>query len=184
MDRVEFIKQNMFGKILDVGCEEWKLHRIIHNENVYGLDLKVKKHREKVTKGDAQYMPFKNDVFDTLIAGELIEHVENPDKFLKEARRVLKSEGQLILSTPNKNSWVNRILKSSFREGHNILFSIDSIKEIVSKYFDIVEFFCLTYDEISSAGSKHKKFFWFRKFLHHFLPQSLQENIIILGRKN
>jgi hypothetical protein len=24
---------------------------------------------------------------------------------------------------------------------------------------------------------------WFRRFIHHFLPQSLQENMIILARK-
>ncbi len=191
MNRVDFILQNMFGKILDVGCEQWKLHQIlIKNQDistlyrVYGLDLKVKKHRESVTKGDAQYMPFKNNTFDTLIAGELIEHVENPDIFLKEARRLLKSEGILILSTPNKNSWVNTIFKSSFREGHNIIFSIHSVKDIVSKYFDIIEFFCLPYDEISSAGSRHKKLFFFRKLIHYFLPQSLQEDMIILGKKN
>jgi 2-polyprenyl-3-methyl-5-hydroxy-6-metoxy-1,4-benzoquinol methylase len=39
--------------------------------------------------------------FDSVVAGELIEHLENPGLFLAGCRRVLKPDGRLVLSTPN-----------------------------------------------------------------------------------
>ncbi len=40
-------------------------------------------------------------LFDTVIAAEFIEHVENPYGFLRRVRNVLAPDGRLILSTPN-----------------------------------------------------------------------------------
>jgi 2-polyprenyl-3-methyl-5-hydroxy-6-metoxy-1,4-benzoquinol methylase len=184
MNRSEFIKEQMFGKVLDIGCEYGSLHEIILNENVYGLDLKIKKHRKKVMKGDAQILPFKKNSFDTIIAGELIEHLPNPKKFLKESHRILKTGGIIILSTPNKKSLINRILKSSFVTSHISLFDIPSIKKAMNEYFKIEKTFCLPYDDVSSWGSKHKKMYWLRKLIHPLLPFNLQENVILLARKN
>ena len=39
--------------------------------------------------------------FDTVVAGELIEHLESPGRFLRNIRRHIKPDGTLIISTPN-----------------------------------------------------------------------------------
>lgn len=39
--------------------------------------------------------------FDTIVAGEIIEHLENPGQFLQTLRRHLKRGGRLIITTPN-----------------------------------------------------------------------------------
>ncbi|MDI6807226.1 MAG: class I SAM-dependent methyltransferase [Candidatus Aenigmarchaeota archaeon] len=182
MDRTEFIKQNIFGRILDVGCEGGTLHKLIERDGVYGMDIRIKKYKKGVVQGDAQSIPFKDNSFDTVIAGELIEHLVNPEKFLRESNRILRKNGILIITTPNKKSWVNRLLKSSFHPTHISLFDIQSLKRITSKYFFIQRMFCLPYDKISSFGSKFKRLYWFRGLIHHFLPTNLQEEIVLLLR--
>lgn len=39
--------------------------------------------------------------FDTIVAGEIIEHLENPGLFLRNMRRHIKEDGVIIISTPN-----------------------------------------------------------------------------------
>lgn len=50
--------------------------------------------------GDAQRLPFRDGSVDTILATELIEHLPQPQQFLKEARRLLRAGGVLIVSAP------------------------------------------------------------------------------------
>lgn len=45
-------------------------------------------------------LPFADGSFDWVFALEVIEHLANPRHFISEARRVLKPNGQLLLTTP------------------------------------------------------------------------------------
>lgn len=45
--------------------------------------------------------PMANESVGTIIASEIIEHLDNPLHFLKECKRILKSYGCLVLTTPN-----------------------------------------------------------------------------------
>ena len=53
---------------------------------------------------------FNDNFFDIVVAGEVIEHILDTDFFFNEIKRVLKSNGFLILSTPNTASLGRRIL--------------------------------------------------------------------------
>jgi 2-polyprenyl-3-methyl-5-hydroxy-6-metoxy-1,4-benzoquinol methylase len=58
-----------------------------------------------------------NTVFDGIVAIEVLEHLENPRKFLKECLKVLKPEGRLLITTPNVDNPVSKALflrESSF----------------------------------------------------------------------
>lgn len=46
-------------------------------------------------------LPFNEREFDVVLCFETIEHVSEPDIFIKELGRVIKKEGQMILTTPN-----------------------------------------------------------------------------------
>ena len=54
--------------------------------------------------------------FDVVLATSVIEHLKYPEKFLINMKKVLKSHGQIIVSTPNISHWSMRIelLKGNF----------------------------------------------------------------------
>lgn len=54
----------------------------------------------KAAVGDVQTMDLGR-TFNTIVAGEIIEHVENPGLFLRNMVKHLAPEGVLIISTPN-----------------------------------------------------------------------------------
>ncbi len=54
-------------------------------------------------------MPYSNDTFDIVILNETLHCLENPCNFIREAKRVLKKSGKLILSFPNTQNFFSRI---------------------------------------------------------------------------
>jgi SAM-dependent methyltransferase len=72
-----------------------------------------------VVVGDAQDMHL-DARFDTIVAGELIEHLANPGEFLEGCRQHLKPAGRLVLSTPNPFSIMYYLMfLKNFRHAFN-----------------------------------------------------------------
>lgn len=70
----------------------------------YSLDIHLPERRqEKVCyiEGDAHRLPFENARFDFVSLFSVIEHVEQPEVVLREAVRVLKPGGLLVVQFPN-----------------------------------------------------------------------------------
>jgi SAM-dependent methyltransferase len=55
-------------------------------------------------------LDFRDGTFDVIYSGEVIEHLFNPDKMVRELNRICKPGGLLVITTPNMNSWISRIL--------------------------------------------------------------------------
>ena len=74
-----------------------------------GLDLEKPKESlyEEELVGDATKLRevLGDRKFDTVVAGEFIEHIETPYEFLRSLKRVLNPGGRVILSSPNPLSW-------------------------------------------------------------------------------
>src|SRR5919107_1206551 len=66
-------------------------------------------------------LPIDDQQYDCVVCLELLEHVPVPVGLLGEMRRVLKSDGRVVLSVPNPYSWVE-IYRELFNrpdpEGH------------------------------------------------------------------
>ena len=54
---------------------------------------------------DCTELPFDDDVFDRVVSFETLEHLAEHDQLLAEFRRVLKPDGCLILSSPDKATY-------------------------------------------------------------------------------
>ena len=52
---------------------------------------------------DCSVLPFKDNTFDTIIADNVIEHIDNDFSVITEFERTLKSDGVIILSIPTYN---------------------------------------------------------------------------------
>lgn len=52
-------------------------------------------------------LPYEDATFDAVVSNQVIEHVADTDRFLREILRVLKPSGVAVLSTENLASWHN-----------------------------------------------------------------------------
>lgn len=53
-----------------------------------------------ITRADINNLPFESATFDCVICSEVLEHIPEHEKALKELVRVLKPEGNLVVSVP------------------------------------------------------------------------------------
>ena len=83
----------------------------------------------------ALQLPFANNSFDLIIIQDVIEHLTDVNDFGTEARRVLKSNGTIYLSTPNKYSIFNFIADPHFGLPIVSVLNRESIKKYFLKYF-------------------------------------------------
>lgn len=94
---VEWIKEK---NVLDVGCGDGLITYLLEAK---GIDnepqaIKVGKRRgADIETGDAYDIKYGDEEFDAVFMGDVLEHLEFPEKALKEARRVLKKHFYVVV---------------------------------------------------------------------------------------
>jgi len=96
---LERAKKYMKGKVLDLGGGR-RRGEFKEPEDTTWIVLDMNSEFQPTVLGDAHRLPFKDDIFNGVKCTELLEHVEYPEKVIKEVARVLKPSGVLILSMP------------------------------------------------------------------------------------
>jgi 2-polyprenyl-3-methyl-5-hydroxy-6-metoxy-1,4-benzoquinol methylase len=104
-------------RVLDLGCSNGLLARPLREKDVevIGVDSGPGERLSKELAGYCQHdleqpldLPLERE-FDYVVCADVIEHLRNRAQLLRGARRYLKPEGRLILSTPNVALWFYRL---------------------------------------------------------------------------
>jgi 2-polyprenyl-3-methyl-5-hydroxy-6-metoxy-1,4-benzoquinol methylase len=117
-------KYKDYKKLVDFGCGrgERTLDFVDFGREVVGLDyvddrLVETKNKVKFHKVNFFVSGLPDNFTEMVLCFDVIEHMEEPGKLLKEISRVMKPKGVLILSTPNRNRLTNwPLLKLGLRK--------------------------------------------------------------------
>lgn len=105
----------------------------ISKETVDFASKKYERNNLKFRVGSADNIPVPSNSIDVVVSFETLEHHDKHDEMMMEIKRVLKPEGLLIISTPDK-------LLHSMRDPSNHFhikeITSDEFKDLIAKYFD------------------------------------------------
>lgn len=142
VDRLDFVSRLCAGRVvLDIGCldetalvkrdtEHWLHGRIAQGaRQVVGVDSSdrippeglVTAPNARIHRGDATDLDaalLQSAPFDLVVAGEFIEHVNDPLRFLARLRQALPGR-ELVLTTPNGPSAANALMGCIGREAQH-----------------------------------------------------------------
>lgn len=190
-------------KLLDIGCGEGFIKGFLRGKvkKVFGLDKSIKSLSIARGKGiitkcvdlNKQIIPYEDNYFDIVICLDVIEHIIDPLKFLKDIHRVLKTDGKFIISAPNirfSNHLFQIILKGHFPTtsmdklaydgGHIHYFTIGDLKNLLYKtnYSVLKEVGIINKKERGVKGKIGEKILG-KKFMREFRSGG----ILIVARK-
>lgn len=108
-------------RVLDIACGEgYGTHLLARRaKTVLGVDIaeqaiqhaksKYKRRNVQFETGDCTAIPAMDGSLDAVVSFETIEHVADPAAFVSEIQRVLTGDGILIISSPNRTVYTDRL---------------------------------------------------------------------------
>lgn len=114
------------GRMLDIGCSSGKLLWLAKQRGwaVWGVELNEDTARIandnglNVTVGELASADYPEASFDAIHLGDVIEHVRSPAELLSQTSAILKSDGVIVLVTPNHDAvfplltlWLYRLFR-------------------------------------------------------------------------
>lgn len=88
--------------------------------------------------GDILNIPFEDNFFDLIVCFETFEHVDDHDRLLNEVKRVLKDDGILIMSTPEKSVYSDA--RNYSNKFHKKELYLNEYKDLLKNHFNHNQF--------------------------------------------
>jgi 2-polyprenyl-3-methyl-5-hydroxy-6-metoxy-1,4-benzoquinol methylase len=101
------------GKLLDCGCATGYFIDVAKESGFdsYGIEtseipfsISEKKHPQRIFRQNIEELSIPDSFFDVITMFDFIEHVKNPEDSLHKASNLLKTNGYLIITTPDTKS--------------------------------------------------------------------------------
>lgn len=131
----------------------------ISRERILYCQAKYRKSNVSFLEGNGLALPFETGTFDVVMSFQVIEHIEPKLtlEYLKEIRRVLRSGGIFICSTPNKKIRLLPLQKP-WNPEHKKEYSLGELKYLLNKVFEEVKIYGLCgSDEIQAIERNRVK---------------------------
>lgn len=137
LNRIQGYRKN--NEILEIGCGEGHFLSVAKNMDwqVMGLEKApyaaeiCKKFKINVICSDLLDTDIKNDYYDAVVMFEVLEHLTQPQEYLRKINAILRKGGVLVITTPNFNSITRRLLNQRWRlinEEHLLYFTPNTLK--------------------------------------------------------
>lgn len=203
----ELLKWVTGPKVLDVGCTShnvevgspYWLHGQLRERfpDVTGIDISYE-NVEKLKQAGFSNLHVQSaetfdlrEKFDTIIAGELIEHLANPGLFLDRARHHLNSHGRVVLTTPNPFSIAYSLYaflkfpRTCQNPQHTSWFCPQTMTALAERHGFVVQHFDLLDDYRSDESSlAYRQFGKLMQRMGPIIPKRLKKTILFVLSPN
>ena len=146
--RYRFATQQLHpGRILDMACGTgygtdllanidgaWVIGADVDVQSVCMAKAEYRESRFSVASGTA--LPFHDNVFQSIISLETIEHIQDDEGYLQELARVLADDGVCLISTPNRAYSESRHIINPY---HVREYLADELCDLLERYFHVVK---------------------------------------------
>ncbi len=132
-------------KLLDSGCAKGYLMMAAQELgfDAYGFDISKSAIKEgkkifgkKLFCGTLEKAKYKKEEFDVITMTDILEHLSEPDKFMKNINRILKKDGLILIITPNSDSFTRKVLGKNwyqYKNEHIIYYSKKGLTNLLEK---------------------------------------------------
>jgi len=174
------------AKVLDIGCGNGRFLQYVRSKGkyqIYGVELPGKAADRaaaiegiQLKKGTLEYDDFETETFDVITLFHVFEHLAEPVKTLEIIQKILKTDGKLIMSFPNIDSFQSNVFKGKWLHldppRHLFFFKPkDFVKEMQQYGFELVSetYFSTEQNPFGMQQSILNKLFKKRELLYEYL---------------
>jgi SAM-dependent methyltransferase len=182
-----YVGEPLSGHILEVGCGQgdFLVEAAERGLNVTGVEYSAHSasvaarklgQRGNVIHGEISQIPSK-EVFDFIVFSDVLEHVRDPRKFLRNVHALLRKNGIAMAIVPSLDSVSARLMKTrwvEFKPEHLWYFSTATLMQLFhSEAFGLLKFF---------PAKKVLSFDYIAEHFKRYPVQPFSSTVTVLGR--